>query len=147
LLADLKVIFGDAKALHQDHPRPPPPAGGVALEGPVRQAFDPRGLSRRLHPYGIKPVDVRETGDGPNLKGYKREDLHDAWTRYLVRDMRDVGDSPGQAVADRSAVADLSATWQSSATGTSSDVAAVAAVAEEGRLFEHDPDDPGRWSR
>jgi Protein of unknown function (DUF3631) len=149
LLADLKRVFGTAKGLHTRtilqrlHELEDAPWGDL-----FGKPLDARGLARRLQPYGVRSVDVRETGDGPNLKGYRAEDLErEAWSRYLVRDIRDVGDSPGQAVADRSAVADLSATWQSSATGTSSDVAAVAAVAEEGRLFEHDPDDPGRWSR
>jgi Protein of unknown function (DUF3631) len=146
LLADLKAIFGDAHALHT---RTILPLLHELEESPWNDLFgkplDPRGLSRRLHPYGIKPTDVRETGDGPNLKGYKREDLHDAWTRYLVRDMRDVGDIAGQVVADRGAVADRSATTEESATGSSSNVAAVAPVAEP--LWELDPGDPARWTR
>lgn len=146
LLADLKAVFGDAQAL---------PTRTIldrlhALEeSPWKDLFgkalDPRGLSRRLHPYGIKSTDVREVGDGPNLKGYKREDLHDAWTRYLVRDMRDVGDSRGQAVADAGAVADRSATTGRSATGTTSNVTAVAVVAQP--LWEPGPDDPARFAR
>jgi hypothetical protein len=149
LLGDLKAVFGDAQALH---------TRTILHElhhleaAPWRDLFgkplDSYGLAKRLKPYGIKPADVREVGDGPNLKGYKREDLHDAWTRYLVRDMRDGGDSAGQAVADSSAVADTSATDPESATGTTSNVAAVAAVAEEDeRLFEYDPDDPARFTR
>jgi Protein of unknown function (DUF3631) len=146
LLADLKAIFKDAQALHT---RTILDKLHELEESPWNDLFgkplDPRGLSRRLHPYGIKPTDVRETGDGPNLKGYKREDLLDAWTRYLVRDMRDVGDMAGQRVADRGAVADRSATTTESATGTSSNVAAVAPVAEP--LWELDPGDPARWTR
>ena len=152
LLADLKAVFGDAQALHTrtilDRLHQLEESPWKDLFG---KALDPRGLSRRLQPYGIKPTDVREVGDGPNLKGYRREDLHDAWTRYLVRDVRDVGDIAGPSVADSSAVADRSATRGPSATGTSSDVTAVADVAEEdeasGQLFEYDPDDPARWTR
>jgi hypothetical protein len=152
LLADLKAVFGDAQALHT---RTILDRLHDLEESPWRDLFgkplDARGLSRRLHPYGIKPTDVRETGDGPNLKGYKREDLHDAWSRYLVRDMRDVGDSAGQSVADSGAVADLFATRERSATGTTSNVTAVTDVAEpledSGQLFEWDPDDPGRFTR
>lgn len=43
--------------------------------------LDARGLSYRLRKYEIKPVNVR-TPDGVR-KGYRREDLHDAWSRYL----------------------------------------------------------------
>jgi hypothetical protein len=148
LLADLKTVFKDAKALHTrtilDR------LHGIE-EAPWKDLFgkplDSYGLSKRLKPYGIKPTDVREVGDGPNLKGYKREDLHDAWTRYLVRDIRDVGDSAGQSVADRNHVADTSATDPKAATGTSSNVADVAAVADESTLFDFEPDDPARWTR
>jgi hypothetical protein len=44
--------------------------------------LDPRGLARRLKPYGIKPGQHRfglETG-----KGYLRSDFADAWNRYLA---------------------------------------------------------------
>jgi hypothetical protein len=146
LLADLKAIFGGAQALHT---RTILDRLHELEEAPWKDLFgkplDPRGLSRRLHPYRIRPADVREVGDGPNLKGYKREDLVDAWTRYLVRDVRDVGDIPGQAVADTGAVADRSATEGRSATGSSSKVAAVAAVADQ--LWDPGPDDPARWMR
>jgi Protein of unknown function (DUF3631) len=40
-----------------------------------------RGLAVRLRPYEVKPKLVR-IGDHP-LRGYTREDLHDAWRRYL----------------------------------------------------------------
>lgn len=43
--------------------------------------LDPRGLARRLKPYDITPHDIR-VGDTV-VKGYTREDMHDAWTRYL----------------------------------------------------------------
>ena len=39
------------------------------------------GLSKLLNPYGIKPRAVRIGGEV--ARGYVREDLHDAWKRYL----------------------------------------------------------------
>lgn len=44
--------------------------------------IDPRRLARMLKPYGVEPTTVREAGKVPH-KGYRREDLHDPWTRYL----------------------------------------------------------------
>jgi len=43
--------------------------------------LDKRSLARRLRPYEIRPKQVR-VGDR-TLKGYMREDFHDAWARYL----------------------------------------------------------------
>jgi hypothetical protein len=40
-----------------------------------------RGLAQRLGNYGIKPKQIRFGLQ--NLKGYDREDLNDAWLRYL----------------------------------------------------------------
>ena len=40
-----------------------------------------RGLASRLRKYGVKPKVVR-VGDA-TPRGYTREDLHDAWARYL----------------------------------------------------------------
>jgi Protein of unknown function (DUF3631)/Domain of unknown function (DUF3854) len=47
--------------------------------------LDPRKLARFLRDYGIKPCDVRADVDGEEKvrKGYRREDLHDAWQRYV----------------------------------------------------------------
>jgi len=43
--------------------------------------LDARGLARRLAAYEIKPTTVRIGGSTP--RGYRREDCHDAWSRYL----------------------------------------------------------------
>lgn len=43
--------------------------------------LDKRSLARRLRPYEIRPKQVR-VGDR-TLKGYMREDFHDAWARYI----------------------------------------------------------------
>jgi hypothetical protein len=58
----------------------------VALEeapwGDLRgKPLDARGLARRLVKYGIRPGDHRFHDSV--LKGYRIEDFHDAWERYL----------------------------------------------------------------
>ena len=82
LLADLRDIFGDQmamstddilKALHRIEDAPWADLRGTPLNA--------RGLSNRLGRYQIKRSDVR-IGEWHG-KGYKREDLWDAWTRYL----------------------------------------------------------------
>jgi hypothetical protein len=82
LLADLRAVFKDAEALWT----------GTILgelhkldEAPWNDYFghplNARDMARLLKPYGIKPTDVKL--DGTNRKGYRREDLHDPWRRYL----------------------------------------------------------------
>lgn len=82
LLHDLRRVFGEAEAmateailyaLHDIDDAP-----WADLKG---KALDARGLSWRLRQYGIKPRTVRIGLSTP--KGYRREDLHDAWARYL----------------------------------------------------------------
>ena len=43
--------------------------------------LDSRGLARRLKKYGVVPKTVRIGEATP--KGYTRENLYDAWERYL----------------------------------------------------------------
>lgn len=43
--------------------------------------LDSRGLAHRLKPYGVTSTKVK-IGDA-SVRGYRREDLHDAWQRYL----------------------------------------------------------------
>lgn len=43
--------------------------------------LDARGLARYLKKYEVVPRVIRQ-GDG-TVRGYRREDLHDAWSRYL----------------------------------------------------------------
>lgn len=82
LLRDLRTVFGDAQvmttadilaALHEIDESPWGDLKGKPL--------DSRGLSYRLRQYEVKPKNVR-VGFGV-VKGYAREDLHDAWSRYL----------------------------------------------------------------
>jgi hypothetical protein len=81
LLADLKEIFGHAqeitteailRALHALNESPWNDLKGKPLND--------RGLAQRLRQYEIKP---RVLGGGSH-RGYRREDLHDAWDRYLA---------------------------------------------------------------
>jgi hypothetical protein len=81
LLADLKEIFGDAQEitteaiLRELHALKESPWND--LKG---KPLNDRGLAQRLRQYGIKP---RVLGGGSH-RGYRREDLHDAWDRYLA---------------------------------------------------------------
>jgi hypothetical protein len=81
LLADLKEIFGHAqeitteailRALHALNESPWNDLKGKPLND--------RGLAQRLRQYEIKP---RVLGGGSH-RGYRREDLQDAWDRYLA---------------------------------------------------------------
>jgi Protein of unknown function (DUF3631) len=81
LLADLKEIFGHAqemtteailRALHALNESPWNDLKGKPLND--------RGLAQRLRQYEIKP---RVLGGGSH-RGYRREDLRDAWDRYLA---------------------------------------------------------------
>jgi len=85
LLKDLKEVFGTEdhmstfdilNALYDIEEAP-----WTTLRG---KSLDPRGLSWRLKPYNVKPRDVR-IGDKV-VKGYYREDLWDAWERYLPKE-------------------------------------------------------------
>jgi len=73
------------------------------------EGLKPRKLAQLLSDYDIKSRDVR-TAFGVR-KGYRREDLWDAWLRYVpleMGDIRDRGDIPGQGVAvPRHRVADI----------------------------------------
>ncbi|HVI57729.1 MAG TPA: DUF3631 domain-containing protein [Luteimonas sp.] len=83
LLHDLRSVFRDAEALSTEtilgrlHDIDDAPWGD--LKG---KSLDSRGLSWRLKQYGVKPRTVRIGYATP--KGYRREDMHDAWARYLA---------------------------------------------------------------
>jgi hypothetical protein len=83
LLADLREIFGES-------------VDGVFTEDILRRLrdleeapwgdlkgkpIDPRRLAALLKPYGIASKQIRI--GSVTAKGYAREDLHDAWARYL----------------------------------------------------------------
>ena len=82
LLADLRTVFGDGDThptewlVTQLHDLPESP--WKDLRG---KPLNDRGLAARLRRYEIKPKVIR-VGE-TTARGYTREDLHDAWTRYL----------------------------------------------------------------
>jgi hypothetical protein len=90
LLADLKVIFGismdamfTAKIIEyltdtSEASKLEPDAPWSDMRG---KPIDSRKLSTLLGRYQVRPVKVR-IGKA-TLQGYRREDLHDAWVRYL----------------------------------------------------------------
>ena len=82
LLADFRDVFGDADAMHGEtilnalHKISEAPWGDY-----FGRPMNARDVAKLLKPYGVASVDVKL--DGVNRKGYRREHLHDPWTRYL----------------------------------------------------------------
>lgn len=83
MLAKLHEIFGDRHAVttveivgavNEDETLP---FGGFS----AGSGLDSRGLARLLKPYGVRPTSVRIGDKTP--KGYRRDDLADAWARYV----------------------------------------------------------------
>ncbi|MDP9397524.1 MAG: DUF3631 domain-containing protein, partial [Actinomycetota bacterium] len=148
LLADLRAVFREEDQLHTDTILDRLHALQEAPWGDLRgKPLDPRGLARRLREYGVKPVQVNL--GGTNRRGYRRQDLHDTWTRYLPPAKRPDDDplnppdesatsataatsqvSGPSPVADAGEVADASATRRASATEDNALTTAVAAVAD-----------------
>lgn len=82
LLADVRVAFGEDGQLPTatliDRLCGPEEAPWGDLHG---KPIDARRLARMLDKYGVGPATIRVGGNTP--KGYRREDFHDAWSRYL----------------------------------------------------------------
>ena len=82
LLADLRDAIGDADAMHGEtiltalHKISEAPWGDY-----FGRPMNARDVAKLLKPYGVASVDVKI--DGVNRKGYRRDHLHDSWTRYL----------------------------------------------------------------
>jgi len=82
LLADLRDVFGGADTMHGEtilgalHKISEAPWGDY-----FGRPMNARDLARLLKPYGVSATDVKI--DGVNKRGYRREHLHDPWTRYL----------------------------------------------------------------
>jgi hypothetical protein len=104
LLADLRDVFGDKDAMH----------GAVILEAlhKIEEApwadwygrpLNARDLARLIAPYGVKSVDVKD--GGVNKKGYRREHLHDPWSRY-ISPPKDPGGSATSATTATAQVSD-----------------------------------------
>jgi hypothetical protein len=128
LLADLRTVFGKAPALWT--------ASIIEQltkldEAPwsdyYGQRITDRGVARLLRPYGVRSRDVK-LGDVVR-KGYRREDLYDAWQRYATPSAT----SATSATSQVSPVADGSASETSATEGNrlTSAVAQVAQVADD----------------
>ncbi len=97
LLDDLRTIFADAESLatstilsrlcgtepySQDGDGTPVYVPDDAPWSELRgKPLDARGLARLLHRYGVTATKIKDRGKP--LQGYRREDLWDAWMRYL----------------------------------------------------------------
>jgi hypothetical protein len=83
LLADLKDVFSLREVMSTEEVL----TGLLAIdEAPWSEIargkpLNARGLAQRLKQYGVSSRNIRVGDSVP--KGYRREDLHDAWTRYL----------------------------------------------------------------
>jgi hypothetical protein len=86
LLADIRAVWDATDAMHTETLLDALNKLDEAPWGDLRgKPLDPRRLSRFMRDYDVHPADVRADVDGEEKvrKGYKREDLHDAWLRYL----------------------------------------------------------------
>lgn len=82
LLADLRDVFGAADRLHGETILD---ALRKIAEAPWGDYFgrplNARDLAKLLKPYGVTATDVKL--EGVTKRGYRRDHLHDPWTRYL----------------------------------------------------------------
>jgi hypothetical protein len=82
LLSDLKLVFGGLDAVSTEEILNTLTKLDESPWADLRgSALNSRGLAMRLKRYGIASRQVR-IGER-TAKGYRREDLHDAWARYL----------------------------------------------------------------
>jgi hypothetical protein len=82
LLADTRNVFGDREAMSTDELLKALHALDESPWSDLRgKPLDPRGLANRLRKYEVRSKSIR-VGDA-TPKGYTREDLYDAWGRYL----------------------------------------------------------------
>jgi hypothetical protein len=82
LLTDLRTVFGEADALSTEYILNTLHTFDESPWADLRgKPLDARGLSARLRQYGVKPTTVRIGDSTP--KGYRRDDLHDSWVRYV----------------------------------------------------------------
>lgn len=83
LLADIQRVFGDLEQMTTDDLigalRALEEAPWSDMKG---KPLDPRGLSRILGDYDIKPTTIRVGSN--TLRGYRRMMFHDAWQRYVA---------------------------------------------------------------
>lgn len=111
LLADLRDVFGDSDALH----------GATILDKLYKISEAPwgdyygrpmnaRDMANLLKPYGVRACDVKIAGS--TRRGYRRENLHDPWTRYLPPPKDDDREDGKCATSATSATAQVSAAPQ-----------------------------------
>ena len=82
LLADLRKVFGDRDTMPTEEIIRSLCALDEAPWSDLRgKALDPRKLAGMLKPYNVMPRVLRVGNSTP--RGYVREDLWDAWVRYL----------------------------------------------------------------
>ena len=134
LLADLRGVFSDAEALHGETILA---ALRKISEAPWGDYFghelNARDLARLLKPYGVSAVDVKLAG--VTKRGYRREHLHDPWTRYLPSEPGGSATSATSATAQVSEAAEVAGSRQEVLPATcdppvTSAVAQVAEVAD-----------------
>jgi Protein of unknown function (DUF3631) len=117
LLADLKAIFDTStldaistEVLIQRLTQIPEAPWGDLHGKPITD----RTLAFRLRQYSVKSKDIRVADRSSPLKGYAREDLHDAWVRYLpplsppdARQARQARQTPENGGFSQESVADV----------------------------------------
>ncbi len=82
LLADLRRVFGDRDAVSTDEILKTLNAMDESPWGDLKgKPMDSRGLAMRLKKFGVTSKNIRASGEV--LKGYRRDELHDVWQRYL----------------------------------------------------------------
>src|SRR5690606_22980077 len=82
LLSDLRTLFGDKEAMFTTDILEGLVGMDEAPWGDLKgKPLDARRLARYLDSYGVGRRQVR-IGDRTG-KGYRKEDLHDPWARYL----------------------------------------------------------------
>jgi hypothetical protein len=131
LLADLHHVFGAADTMHTETIL----AGLHKIaEAPWRDWYgrplNPRDLAGLLKPYGVSSADVKI--DGVTKKGYRRDHLHEPWTRYLPPEQGGSATSATSATAQVSELGEVAGSgWDAlPATGDPPVTSAVAEVAE-----------------
>lgn len=135
LLSDLRTVFGNRSAMATDailkalHGLDEAPWAEVAKGEPLNA----RGLSQRLKPYGVSSKTIRIEKETP--KGYRREDLADAWSRYLPSPPHESATSATSATSapEEPSVAQAPS-HQNAFTPNVADVADVADSKEDGRV-------------
>jgi hypothetical protein len=93
LLGDLRVVFGELEVMATEKILEALYAIEEAPWSDLRgKPINARTLAKMLRAFGVKSTKVRT--DSGVLQGYRREDLHDSWTRYLPETVPDVPDVP-----------------------------------------------------